>query len=182
MPSYCTSTRANADRRALARYCPRPFNCNRRPSAPLKFPELLFQLPLQARLFAAGKKILTRCSWCGGGLETCTFLGWNERLAVAPQTVALDEGMLQAGARHALQFAVRQVLLLDALEVFVRHVRPRHAFVVGSQRNRHASPHEIMQGMMFAPNPEDDIVTGQTNLDHRSEERRVGKECRSRWS
>src|ERR1019366_9151506 len=105
MPSYCTNTRANAARRALARYCPRAFNCNRRPFAPLKLSELLFQLPLQPRLITPVEKILAGRTRCRRRSQARALLHWNKRLAVAPETGALEEGVLQTGARHALQLA-----------------------------------------------------------------------------
>src|SRR5271157_1547422 len=106
-PSCCTSMKANAGRRALARRCSR--------------------------------------------LDAYTLLHRGKRFAVAPQTAAVDERVLQAGSRHALQLAVRQVLVLDSPQVFVCHVGARNAFVIRGQGDRYTCPHEIVQGMFAAP-------------------------------
>src|SRR3989441_9994592 len=71
------------------------------------------------------------------------------------------------------------------MEVLTRLLGPDlrlHSSKLNMKAARYGSPVEWHQDWAFYPHTNDDVLAIGVLLDDRSEERRVGKECRSRWS
>src|SRR2546430_17414274 len=86
---------------------------------------------------------------------------------------ASDPGSLARRSPHAL---VDNALLLDhANRRPFAHPNPRHALLLGLDTHRSRGSRRSQSVPLVC-------ATLQTSLPDRSEERRVGKECRSRWS
>src|SRR5271169_4540977 len=105
--------------------------------------ELLFEprerglkLPLLPRAFVGGEKLRA----LGRGLLFGCSIGcargdWVElALRFRPETLSRQKAVLDALARHALQFGVGQPVALDGAQVFVGHVGAGNAFVVARNR------------------------------------------------
>ena len=74
--------------------------------------------------------------------------------------------MLDALARHALQFRIGESIALNGAQVFVRHIGAGDAFVVTGNRDGDSVLHIRGQGMVFAADAKDLIVGGQIDFDH----------------
>src|ERR1043165_2733811 len=87
-----------------------------------------------------------------------------------PRLTERVSGLDQAGAPVTTSVTVER-----ALTIYLNRQEIVTAMTIGDYPDYLAIGYLLNQNMLHA----DDVVTG---VDYRSEERRVGKECRSRWS
>lgn len=90
----------------------------------------------------------------------------RELVGRAPQIGAGEETVFEAGAHHALEIGIVQIVGLNGADVFVREVDARDAFVVGGKSDGDPEHAIERERVVFAADAEDYIVAGQADLHH----------------
>src|SRR5690348_6460145 len=117
-----------------------------------------------------------------GGLDTCCALAWMRENGAIPYAFTADLGQydepeIAAVPERARRYGAEEAVLVDCKDALVREgfvALQCGAFHVQTAGRRY-----------FNTTPLGRAVTGTLlvrAMQERSEERRVGKECRSRWS
>ena len=74
--------------------------------------------------------------------------------------------MFEAGAHHAFEVGVAEIIGLYGADVFVSQIDARDAFVVGGQSDGDAEQSVERKGMIHAADAEDYIVAGEADFQH----------------
>ena len=72
--------------------------------------------------------------------------------------------MLQALAGHPLQSRIGKVVGSHSPKIFMRHIGPGNALVIGCERDGHAFPHVDGQWMVDAAHPQNHVIAGKANF------------------
>ena len=76
----------------------------------------------------------------------------------------------------------KEWLVIDATDLVLGRLASRVAMILRGKHKASFTPHVDCGDNVIIINAEKVRLTGRKMTDKRSEERRVGKECRSRWS
>src|SRR5580658_5685080 len=132
-----------------------------------KFLEFAFQLPLFFCALVRGEKLRAGRGWflCAGSIGCAGGDGPERGFSFTPKAFARKKTVLNALPRHILQHAVGKIKSLNGTQIFVRHVRAVHAFVVRRERDWHAVFQIDRKRVVFAADAENEVVRRYIDLD-----------------